>query len=37
MLLAQITDGNNNKRSEALAQKWPPAKHFYKYFKQKIV
>ena len=37
MFLAQIADGNNNNRSKALAQEWPPAKHFYKYFKNKII
>ena len=37
MLLAQITDSNYNNRGEALAEKRPPAKHFNKYFKDKII
>ena len=37
MLLAQITDGYNDHRGDALTQEGPPAKYFYKYFKDKIV
>ena len=37
MLLAEVTDGNNNNGSDALAEEWPPAEYFYKNFKDKIV
>ena len=37
MFLAEVTDGNDDYGSETLAEKWPPAKYFHKYFKDKIV
>ena len=37
MLLTKVTDCNNDNSCKALAQKRPPQKHFYKYFKYKIV
>ena len=37
MLLAKVTDGNDNNGSDALAEEWPPAEYFYKNFKDKIV
>lgn len=37
MLLAQVTDGNDDAGSDALAKEWPPAEYFHKYFQDKIV
>ena len=37
MLLAQVADGDNDQRSDTLAQERPPAKYLYKYFQDKIV
>ena len=37
MLLAEITDGNDNDRSDTLAQEWPPAEYFHEYLQDKII
>ena len=37
MLLAQITDSNNDHRSKTLAEEGPPTKDLYKYFQDEIV
>ena len=37
MFLAEVTDGNNNNRSDTLAEERPPGKYLNKYFKDKII
>ena len=37
MFLAEITYGNDDGRSDTLAEERPPAKYFHKYLQDKII